>query len=261
MTHTVSVLRRESLAAAFLAFAVLLTASSAEAITIDSFDEVVDPTAYPITLDLPFIASVEERELAGVFGGFRNVFVFAGAATIPAPDGVEIDVVADIDAAAGELTVVAGDDSSFQLNLVWASDDSAQSVDFDLTPFDRIVLEYSATVAFALDINLANNTPGVAFPPDAALQGRRFALPAAVDGVVEVPIAAIDELQFDVDNSFPNDLRFFPPLDPTSLDSITITLSALEGGGSIALRDVSIVPEPAAIGLLAVGVVGFARRR
>ncbi|MEO1496242.1 MAG: hypothetical protein AAFV43_03735 [Planctomycetota bacterium] len=233
-------------------------AACAEAVLIDDFTQTDDPSIYPKTQFALEPLEIVADPAANVFGGVRGFALLPQTLTVPVP--ATVAMTTDLDTTAGELTTTASSDAAFQFALFWSSDDIDTPVGFDLTPFNRFVIEYSANAAMEIEVVLSNVAPG-STAPVAGLQ-RTLALPAATDGIYEIALMDINELVPDVlGTPIGGPTVFFPSLDPTSLDGISFIISSATPGASLTLSSVQLIPEPVILGPLAVVTLMTVRPR
>ncbi len=247
-----------------LALYTKVTPLLAMTIIIDDFTEVSDPSPYPLTQTLLTpVNSSDELGLASTLGGARVVVLLPSSSVIPAPNPSTVSITANVQG--GAFTAAASVESEFSILLAWGSDDLNQPLNFDTTPYKTLVFEYSATDDVMTTITLANaDTPGSSLPT--ASLGLNFTLPAAVNGILEIPLVDINTPVADVLNTpVGGPTVFFPPLDPTSLDTIVLGLRTPALGTLLTMTQVSFaVPEPSSAALLLLGGVvawGYRPRR
>lgn len=230
----------------------------AHAVTIDSFTQIGDPIHFPYTetsIGAPTL--LDEVGLTETFGGLRATLVIPGHPVFPPPAGAAPEMSVDVDTASGTMIAAANADSAFYTAVIWTSDDLDATKDFDTTPLNRFVLEYSSSSDLTLEVTLSNLDPG-STNRNAANSGV-FVIPAAVNGVVEVPLVDINEGVVNPFGGFPP--PDFPPVDLTQLDAIAFIFETLEPGATLTLSNVALVPEPRAAALIAFAALACNVRR
>lgn len=224
-------------------------------ILIDNFSEVSDPGLYPIVREYPTALSyVTDAELSSTIGPARTIYPIAGPLGLYDPEA-DYSVTVNVDTALEQLTSVASADSTMWLILLWTGGD-VDPIDANVSGFSELVINYDASTDFDLSINFSNTVTGT-FDTSGSSDGF-FTLPAATNSQFRIPLDQINQL---VHIPLEPPDSYYPPVDLTSLDGITIQFQTLEVGATLTLDRLQfVVPEPATTVLLLLGLATLALR-
>ncbi len=207
---------------------------------IDSFEDVVEG-AWPVTHTTGTQSTrVIVGGLTGVLGGWRDTSIGASAVDLPGVDQIDVNISPEY----GLLDYASSVGSNGQLTLRYWGDPVARHLHADLSSEALIRIDFA-------DFDLPGGTPmhvGVTLseglPPARASLDRWVTGPGAQS--LEFPFAEFDDIEY---------------VDLADLDNIIVAFMASRGTDFRVDQIVMVVPEPATLGLLAIGGLLVMRRR
>ena len=206
---------------------------------IDSFEDAVDGV-WPVTKTTVGFRFVEEPDVMGVAGEWRDTTVGVTQLTVWGVDQVTVNIspsdgLLDFASSAGADGLVAlSYERGLNVNHLGVDLSSDTMLRVDISEFD---LAGGAPMRIAVRLNESRPPPFIYL--------EKFVTEAGAQSV-EFPFAEFSDIEF---------------MDLSNVGSITVTVDPGPGGDFHIRRIVSVIPEPATMGLLAFGAFILIRRK